>query len=147
VRAYSWKNGDNDDFNFRMAPPSPVPFNNYLKRPPRIRIKSFPEMPIENIRNKSPSSFNITEIIAKRPNRRSIANINPSLLACCCCSTGRRAANIDMKITLSKPKTTSRRIKVISAMIASMQLILDNHSENSFSFYKKITFKELIGEG
>jgi serine protease Do len=30
VRAYSWKNGDNDDFNFRMAPPSPVPFNNYF---------------------------------------------------------------------------------------------------------------------
>ena len=82
-------------------------------------MKSLIEKPIPN--QTTTSSFNVMIQPAKNTSttRISIARVRPRLRALACCSFGSFDARIEMKITLSTPRTISRTKSVAKTAIRS----------------------------
>ena len=78
--------------------------------------------------NKVFSKRRIQEITASNARRIAMASMRPSLRAFFCWASGNFEAMMDIKMTLSKPNTTSNAINVNRAMIVSILFYYDECS-------------------
>ena len=84
-----------------------------------MRIRSRPEKPWLNRVNSGSVSRMIHVSDKSSRMRMPIAAPRPSVRPRCCCSFGSFPTRIEMKMTLSTPRTTSRNVSVSSAISPS----------------------------
>ncbi|CUK22870.1 Uncharacterised protein [Achromobacter sp. 2789STDY5608615] len=90
---------------------SMVPLNN-RNRPPRIRIRSRPEISAPSTVNSGAVRVTTQAMLASRPSRISMASVRPIMRARLRCAGGSLSARMAMNTRLSIPSTISRMTSV-----------------------------------
>ncbi len=85
-------------------------------RPPRIRIRSRPEISMPNTLNSGVTSPTIQASTSSRPMRMNIAMKSPRRRANSRLAFGSLSTRIEMKMMLSMPSTSSSRVSVAKAI-------------------------------
>ena len=87
-------------------------------KPPKIKIKSRPEMSLPNTLNKGSTKPTMKDNSMSKPMRMNMAMNRPMRLASSRFSGGNLSTKMEMKMMLSMPSTSSSAVRVAKAIQA-----------------------------